>query len=94
MSAEVQPPIPKPYPCLRQPRQTLNPETLKFLKTPRRNLRYLDLYDAPWRASPQSDFPFQSPRPNWAIERSDLDLKKILRKATMIERFYGFEKES
>ena len=25
--------------------------------------RYLDLYDAPWRRSPGSDFPFQSPRP-------------------------------
>eukprot|EP00439_Symbiodinium_sp_Y106_P046636 s253_g5.t4 len=28
----------------------------------RHEFLYLDLYDAPWRASPQSDFPFQSPR--------------------------------
>ncbi|CAE7938978.1 XYLT2 [Symbiodinium sp. KB8] len=28
----------------------------------RHEFLYLDLYDAPWRTSPQSDFPFQSPR--------------------------------
>ncbi|CAE8715775.1 unnamed protein product, partial [Polarella glacialis] len=29
----------------------------------RHEFLYLDLYDAPWRTSPDSDFPFQSPRP-------------------------------
>lgn len=44
-----------------------------FCKTlVRHDFLYLDLYDAPWRTSPDSDFPFQSPRALNATHLADL----------------------